>query len=295
MGNMGKNRPLAGKVAVVAGATRGAGRAIAVTLGAAGATVYATGRSVKGRPSDLGRAETIDETAELIAARGGRGIAVQVDHSDGEQVQELFERVRREQDGQLDILVNDIWGGESLIEFERPFWQCSLDKALLMQRRAVHTHLITSRYGAPLLVERRQGVIIEVTDGYDYRYRGNLPYSLAKISVIHLAEGMAADLRPYGVSSVAVTPGFLRSEQMLDYFGVQESNWRDAAQTDPHFLMSETPYYLARGVAALAADPNLPAKSGKTFTSWGLSDEYGIEDVDGSRPHWGNYAKKMGF
>ncbi len=288
-------KPLAGKVAVVAGSTRGAGRAIAMMLGAAGATVYCTGRSVRGAPSDIGRPETIEETADLVSEQGGRGIPVQIDHTVEEQVKALFEKVGKEQDGKLDILVNDVWGGEKLSEWGTPYWEGSLDKALLMQRRAVHSHMITGYYGAPLLVKRKQGLIVEVTDGYDYRYRGNLPYSLAKISVIHLAEALAAELRTHGVAAVSVSPGFLRSEEMLDHFGVAEHNWRDAAAKDPHFLQSETPFYLGRGLAALAADPELLSKSGKAFTSWGLSDDYGITDIDGSRPHWGRYAEEQGF
>jgi NAD(P)-dependent dehydrogenase (short-subunit alcohol dehydrogenase family) len=288
-------QPLEGKVAVVAGATRGAGRAIAMMLGAAGATVYGTGRSVRGNPSDIGRKETIEETAELVTVQGGKGIAVRVDHTEEDQVKGLFERIKEEQSGRLDILVNDIWGGESLSEWGTPFWEGSLDKALLMQKRAVHSHMITSYYGAPLLVNEGKGLIVEITDGYDYRYRGNLPYSLAKISVIHLAEALAAELRPHGVAAVAVTPGFLRSEEMLDHFGVTEDNWRDAADKDPHFLESETPFFVGRGLAALAADPEYLSKSGKTFTSWGLSDDYGITDMDDRKPHWGRYAEKMGF
>lgn len=288
-------KPLDGQIAVVAGATRGAGRAIAAMLGAAGATVYATGRSVRGNPSDIGRPETIEETAALVTEQGGRGIAARVDHTVPEEVQALFARVAEEQDGRLDILINDVWGGESLTEWGTPFWEGSLDKALLMQRRAVHSHLITSYYGAPLMVRRGSGLIVEITDGFDYRYRGNLPYSLAKTSVIHLAEAQAAELRPHGVAAVVVTPGFLRSEEMLDHFGVTEANWRDAGAQEAHFLQSETPFFVGRGIAALAADPNLMAKTGRIFTSWGLSDDYGIEDVDGRRPHWGRYAEEQGF
>lgn len=288
-------KPLDGKIAIVAGATRGAGRAIAMMLGAAGATVYGTGRSVRGAPSDIGRKETIEETAELVTGQGGNGIAVRVDHTDEAQVKALFERIGEEQDGKLDILVNDVWGGEKLTEWGTPFWEGSLDKALLMQRRAIHSHLITSYFAAPLLVKRGKGLIVEVTDGFDYRYRGNLPYSLAKVSVIHLAEALAAELRPHGVAALSVTPGFLRSEEMLGHFGVSESNWREGAKKDVHFLQSETPFFLGRGVAALAADPDPMAKSGKAFTSWGLSDEYGITDIDGRRPHWGNYAAEQGF
>jgi NAD(P)-dependent dehydrogenase (short-subunit alcohol dehydrogenase family) len=207
----------------------------------------------------------------------------------------LFERVDREQGGRLDILVNDVWGGETLSEWGTPFWEGSLDKALLMQQRAVHSHMITSYYGAPLLVKQGTGLIVEVTDGFDYRYRGNLPYSLAKISVVHLAEALSAELKSHGVAAVSVTPGFLRSEQMLDHFGVTEDNWRDAAKQDIHFLQSETPFFLAQGVAALAADPELFAKSGRAFTSWGLSEDYDIVDIDGNRPHWGRYAAEHGF
>ncbi|WP_426450547.1 SDR family oxidoreductase [Paenibacillus sp. S-38] len=286
---------LQGKVAVVAGATRGAGRAIAVSLGESGAVVYCTGRSVRGRLSSIGRQETIDETAEMVTARGGRGIAVRVDHTVVEEVRDLFVRVREEQEGRLDILVNDIWGGEHLTAWGKPFWESSLEDGLQMQRQAVHSHMITSYYGAPLMTARGQGLIIEVTDGFDYRYRGNLYYSLAKISGIHLAEAMAAELKPTGVTALSVTPGFLRSEQMLDYFGVTEENWQDAIAQEPHYAESETPYLLGRGIAALAADPKLADKTGRILTSWDLSEEYGYSDIDGRRPHWGRYAAKHGL
>ncbi|MGG6311891.1 SDR family oxidoreductase [Paenibacillus macerans] len=286
---------LQGKVAVVAGATRGAGRGIAVMLGAAGATVYCTGRSVRGEVSDIGRTETIDETAELVTARGGIGIAVRTDHTSPEQVRALFERVKAEQDGRLDLLVNDIWGGEKLTHWNTPFWEQPLADGLLMQERAVKAHLITSYYGVPLMVKRGEGLVIEITDGSTYNYRGNLYYSLAKISPIHLAAAMAEELKPHNVTALAVTPGFLRSEQMLEYFGVQESNWRDAVQQEPHYAESETPYFVGQAIAALAADPNVREKAGQALTSWDLSDEYGFEDVDGRKPHWGNYARGQGL
>ncbi|GAA3401582.1 SDR family oxidoreductase [Paenibacillus hodogayensis] len=286
------SKPLAGRVAVVTGATRGGGRGVAVMLGEAGATVYVTGRSVKGRPATEGRTETIEETAALVDERGGRGIAVRTDHTEEEEVKALFERIGREQDGRLDILVNGVWGGDALTEWDKPFWEHSLDNGLLMQRRAVHSHMITSRYAAPLMVARRQGLIIEVTDGCDYRYRGTLYYSLAKISTIHLAEAMAADLKPFGVTALAITPGFLRSEEVLDHFGVAESNWRDAVAKDEHFAQSETPYYVGKAVAALAADPNVSAKAGKALMSGDLAEEYGFTDVDGSRPNWNTYYAK---
>lgn len=288
---MSAAKPLTGKVAVVAGATRGAGRGIACMLGEAGATVYCTGRSVRGKPATQGRPETIEETAEMVSGYGGQGIAVQVDHSDEQQVQALFERVRAEQ-GRLDILVNDIWGGDELTEWEKPFWELDIAKGLLMQQRGVHTHIITSRYGVPLMIAARQGLVIEITDGDSPGYRGNLFYDLVKASVIRLALGMAEELRPYGVTALALTPGFLRSEAMLDRFGVTEANWQDGAKVDPHFIASETPYFVGRAVAALAVDPDVFRRSGGVYSSWGLSDEYGFTDIDGRRPHWGRYYKE---
>jgi NAD(P)-dependent dehydrogenase (short-subunit alcohol dehydrogenase family) len=287
--------PLKGKVAVVAGATRGAGRGIACMLGEAGATVYCTGRSVRGQLSPLGRPETIEETAERVTAAGGTGIWVQCDHSDERQVQALFERVQEEQDGRLDILVNDIWGGESLTEWKKPFWEQSLETGLKLLQQAIHTHLITSHYGVPLMVARKQGLVVEVTDGTDYHYRGSLYYSLVKVSVIHLAAGMAADLKDHNVAAVAMTPGYLRSEEMLDGFGVTEANWRDGAKKDPDFLELETPAYVGRAVAALAADSRVMEKSGKALSSWDLAEEFGFTDIDGRTPNIGRYfAEKYG-
>jgi NAD(P)-dependent dehydrogenase (short-subunit alcohol dehydrogenase family) len=291
-------QPLKDKIAVVAGATRGAGRGIACMLGEAGATVYCTGRSTRATrpqrkessaPFDLQRRpETIEETAEMVNAYGGAGIPVQVDHTLEAQVQALFERVRAEQ-GRLDILVNDVWGGDELSEWGKPFWELSMSKGLLMQQRAVHSHIITSRYGAPLMVERGQGLIVEITDGDTMAYRGNLFYDLAKVSAIRLAYAMAEELRPHNIAALAVTPGFLRSEAMLEHFGVTETNWQDAAQKDPHFIASETPFYIGRAIAALAADPNALQKSGAALSSWGLAEEYGFTDIDGRQPNWGKY------
>ena len=279
---------LDGRVAVVAGATRGAGRGIAVSLGEAGATVYCTGRSVRGRPAGS-RPETIDETAEMVSARGGVGIAMRVDHSEPEEVRALAERVRAEQ-GRLDVLVNDIWGGDELTAWDKPFWEHSLEDGLLMQRRAVHTHIITSHSLAPLMVARGAGLIIEITDGdsLDY-YRGNLYYDLAKVCAIRLGYAMAQELEPHHVTAVALTPGFLRSEAMLDYFGVSEANWRDAAAQEPSFAGSETPYYIGRAVAALASDPDVFRYTGQTLSTWNLAREYGFTDVDGSQPYWPDY------
>lgn len=282
-------KPLQGRVALVAGATRGAGRGIACALGEAGATVYCTGRSVRGKPATKGRRETINETAEMVTARGGKGIAVRCDHTKESDVKKLVARILREQKGKLDILVNDVWGGDALTEFGKTFWQVSLDKGLAMLHQAVHSHIITSRYVTPLMVKCGHGLIVEITDGDFFGYRGNLFYDLVKISVIRLALIMAYELRKTQITALAVTPGFLRSEAMLDNFGVKEDNWRDAGKTRPDFLHSETPLFVGRAIAAMAADPNVKKKSGQVFSSWDLSDEYGFTDADGSHPHWGRY------
>ncbi len=277
-------RTLKNHVAVVAGATRGAGRGIAVELGAAGAIVYCTGRSVRGKTT--GRPETIDETAKLVTKAGGEGIAVRVDHTQPPEVEALFKRVAREQKGRLDILVNDIWGGDELAEWGVPFWKHSLSAGLMMLERAVNTHIITSHYAAPLLVKRKRGVIFEITDGNTYEYRGTFFYDLVKATVMRMAFTMAQDLKPHNVAAIAVTPGFLRSEAMLDHFGVTEENWRDGVKRDKFFAFSETPHYIGRAIAALAADPRPMNKTGQTLATWDLAEEYGFTDVDGSQPHW---------
>jgi NAD(P)-dependent dehydrogenase (short-subunit alcohol dehydrogenase family) len=204
-----------------------------------------------------------------------------------------MEQIRNEQDGQLDILVNDIWGGDPLAEWGTPFWEHNLDNGLHMQRLAVDTHLTTTWHAAPLMVARRSGLIVEVTDGIGSGYRGSLFYDLAKAAVLRLALGTSEELRPIGVAVVAVSPGFLRSEAMLDHFGVTESNWRAAVAQDPHFVASETPRYLGRGVAALAAEADLVAESGRAFGSWDLAHRYSLTDVDGGRPDWGTYFREV--
>jgi NAD(P)-dependent dehydrogenase (short-subunit alcohol dehydrogenase family) len=276
---------LAGQVAVVAGATRGAGRAIAVTLAEAGAFVYGTGRSL-GRSAMAGRPELLDDVMPLIAGRGGAGVAVQVDHTQPAQVAALFDRVRAGH-GRLDILVDSVWGGDELTRWDTPFWEHSLEDGLAMQARAVGSHLVTAHFAAPLMVAQGRGLIVQMTDGDGFGYRGNLYYDLAKVSVIRLAYGLAQELRPHGVTALALTPGFMRSEAVLDSLGVTEANWRDAIARDPHFAFSETPHFVARAVAALAADPALAGRSGRVFSSWGLAREFGFTDVDGSRPDWG--------
>ncbi len=295
-------KKLQGQVAVVAGATRGAGRGIACALGEAGATVYCTGRSTRGkrpaRPRKKGspfrlqsRPETIEETAEMVTARGGVGIPARVDHTREEQVKALFQRVKKEQ-GRLDVLVNDIWGGDELTEFGKTFWDASLEKGRVMLERAVFTHIITSHYAAPLLMETGRGLIVEITDGDFFSYRGNIFYDLVKTSVIRLAFAMAYELRRRNIAAVALTPGFLRSEAMLDHFGVTEANWQEAAKKEPDFILSETPFYVGRAVAALASDPEVFKKTGRVFSSWDLAVEYGFTDADGRQPHWGKFCEE---
>ena len=280
---------LRGRVAVVAGGTRGAGRGIAVALGACGATVYVTGRSssASGR-SELGRPETIEQTAQLVDAAGGRGIAVRCDHMRIDEVDALRARIESES-GCLDMLVNDIWGGEALIRWGVPFWEHDLEAGLRAWRNAVETHLITSHRLVPLLVANGSGLVIEVTDGDSDRYRGSLFYDLAKSSAIRLALAQSSELAPHGVAAVSLTPGFLRSEEMLDHFGVGESNWRDGIAKDPHFALAETPAYVGRAVAALATDPGVMRWSGQALSSWALAREYGFRDIDGSQPDWGRW------
>ncbi|WP_214484029.1 SDR family oxidoreductase [Bacillus sp. SM2101] len=285
-------KQLTEKIAVVAGGTRGAGRGIAMMLGEAGATVYVTGRSTRGNLSSMGRTETIEETAELVNSKGGIGIPVRVDHTVEDDVKSLFNKIEEEQNGKLDILVNDVWGGDPLTQWETPFWEHDLDNGLLMQRRAVHSHMITSHYGVPLMVKNQKGLVIEITDGVSYDYRGNLYYSLAKISTIHLAQAMSKDLEDHNITAVAVSPGYLRSEAMLDWFGVTEENWQEGAAKDPHFIASETPFFIGRAIAALASDPKVQNKTGKALSSWELSREYGFKDIDGRKPDWGKYFEE---
>jgi NAD(P)-dependent dehydrogenase (short-subunit alcohol dehydrogenase family) len=287
---------LEGKVALVAGATRGAGRGIAVELGAAGAIVYATGRTTRDQPSEYGRPETIEETAALVSAAGGKGVAVRVDHLVADDVRKLVDRIRAEQ-GRLDVLVNDMWGGEKLMEWNKPVWEHGLENGLRMLRLGIDTHLITAHHALPLLIERPGGLLVEVTDGTaEYNaahYRLSPFYDLAKVAVTRMAWAHAKDLAPHGATSVALTPGWLRSEMMLEAYGVTEANWRDAALKSPHFIISETPRFIGRAVAALAADPDRSRWNGQSLSSGGLAQVYGFTDLDGSRPDAWRYVPEV--
>jgi NAD(P)-dependent dehydrogenase (short-subunit alcohol dehydrogenase family) len=289
--------PLEGKVALVAGATRGAGRGTAIALGEAGATVYCTGRTTRHHRSDYGRPETIEETAELVTAAGGAGIAVEVDHLQAAGVEELARRIDDDH-GRLDILVNDVWGGENLVQWNTPVWEHDLDAGLRMLHGAVDTHLVTSHFALPLLIRRPGGLVVEMTDGTrEYNaahYRLSAFYDLAKSAVLRLAFSQAEELKPFQCTAVALTPGWMRSEMMLEHYGVSEANWRDGAAVDPHFAaISESPRFVGRAVAALAADPDLHRRTGGSFSSGGLARDYGFTDVDGSRPDCWRYLVEV--
>jgi NAD(P)-dependent dehydrogenase (short-subunit alcohol dehydrogenase family) len=287
---------LAGKVALVAGATRGAGRGIAVALGEAGATVYTTGRSTRRRRSEVDRSETIEETAELVTEAGGEGIAVAVDHLDPHQVRALVARIDSDH-GRLDVLVNDIWGAEHLFEWNKPVWEHDLEKGLRLLQLALDTHLITSHHALPLLIRNPGGLVIEMTDGtaaYNAdHYRVSTFYDLAKTSVIRLAWALAQELKEHGATAVALTPGWMRSEAMLEHYSVSESNWRDATERTPHFCISESPRYVGRAVAALAGDPERARLSGQSLSSGQLAQVYGFTDIDGTRPDCWRYMTEV--
>ena len=286
---------LRSRIALVAGATRGAGRGIAVELGAAGATVYCTGRSTRARRSEVDRPETIEETAELVEEAGGRAIAVAVDHLEPDQVRDLVARIEREQGG-LHVLVNDVWGA-TRIEWGKTVWESDLAYGLRTLRLAVDTHAITSHFALPLLIRERGGLVVEVTDGtaqYNAaNYRVSFFYDLAKAANLRTAFALGHELAPLGGTAVALTPGWLRSEAMLEAYGVREDNWRDAVARQPHFAITETPRFVGRAVAHLAADPDRARWNGRSTSSGELARVYGFTDVDGSRPDCWRYAVEV--
>lgn len=280
-------RPLTGRVTVVAGATRGAGRGIARALGEAGAVVYCTGRSVRGNLSPYERPETIDETADIVNAEGGTAIAVRVDHSVESEVESFFTRVDREH-GRLDVLVNSIAGEEPMMNLWNSFWKTNLSDGEAVFRQALLSHIITAKHAAPLMIRRRRGLIVEVTENDILLAGGNPLSQTVKLALKGLAFNMAAELKPHGVAAIAITPGFLRSEAILERFGVSEANWRDAGEKDKNFLESESPVFVGRAVAALAQDGRVLERSGQLYGSWELGREYGLTDADGRRPDWGS-------
>jgi NAD(P)-dependent dehydrogenase (short-subunit alcohol dehydrogenase family) len=282
-------KTLGGKVAVVAGSARGAGRGIACMLGEAGATVYCTARSTRGNLVTKKRPETIDETAELVTARGGVGIPVRVDHTIPEEVERLFNRVMGEQ-GRLDIMVNNI-NGDALYQWKSA-WNISLDVGLEILKAAIYSHIVNVHYAVPLM---KKGLIVEITDGDGFYYRGNLYYDLTKTNAIRLAMILATELRKKNIACLAITPGFLRSEAVLETLHVTESNWRDAIKRRPEFAESETPYFVGRAIAALAADPKVMKKSGRVFNSFELAQEYGFVDVDGRLPRIWEWLESSKF
>ncbi len=287
-----ETKPLSGKIALVAGATRGAGRGIAVALGAAGATVWCSGRTAMGQVGMPGRPETIEQTAELVTAAGGRGIPVRCDHTIEAEVAALVARIGAESGG-LDILINDIWGGDDLVDWAKPFWEADMRTAWALIERAIFSHMITARHATPLLLKAERGLIVEITDGETAGYRGHLLYDFVKAGVIRLAYGMAWDLKDTNVTSIAVSPGYLRSEDMLRHFGVTEETWRDGMKKDPFWEQSETPAFVGRAVAALAADPDVKARSGGAYLATHLARDYGFTDVDGRQPAFWISIEKM--
>jgi NAD(P)-dependent dehydrogenase (short-subunit alcohol dehydrogenase family) len=285
---MTDTKPLAGQVAVVAGATRGAGRGIARALGEAGAMVYCTGRSVRGNPSPYKRPETIDETAELINQAGGTAVAVRVDHTVESEVEALFARVKREHD-RLDVVADCVAGEDPLLAQWASFWKVKLEKADAGLRQALVSHLITAKHAALTMMPAKRGLIVEVTEGDQFGAGGNPMTQVVKLALKAMALNMAAELKPHGVTAVAIVPGFLRSETMLENFKVTEANWRDGGKKDPNFLESETPMYVGRAVAALAGAPDLASRTGQLLTSWEFAREFQFTDVDGRRPDWGRF------
>ncbi|MEU2853666.1 SDR family oxidoreductase [Streptomyces syringium] len=294
---VGGEKALAGKVALVTGASRGGARAIAVELGRAGATVYVTGRTGRGKASETGRpAETVEQTAELVTAAGGEGVAAVVDHLEADQVRALAERVDREQ-GRLDILVNAIWGGEHLVERGKKMWECDLDQGRRMLQLGVETYYVTSHYMLPLLIRRPGGLVVELTDGTEEFNRGNYRapffFDLAKFAPFRMTWALAEEMKEYGCTALNLAPGWMRTEAMLDAFRITEENWHEGCKVDPTFAISETPVFTARAVTSLATDPDVTRHNGTSLSVGTLAKEYGFTDADGSAPDSVRYFQEF--
>ncbi|HYO62721.1 MAG TPA: SDR family NAD(P)-dependent oxidoreductase [Pyrinomonadaceae bacterium] len=296
-GKTSSGKPLEGQVAVVAGATRGAGRGIARMLGEAGAVVFCTGRSSRGHAPThdhhyAGRPETTEETAEMVTAAGGEGVAVRTDHRNEPEVAELFKRVRRER-GRLDVLVNVLTGRP--VASWAPFWKQPLKEGREQVEGWLWPHVTTCRHAAPLMIKGRSGLIVEIVEQDTVGYHGQFFFDMFEVCLKRLAYALAEELAPHGVSALALTPGFMRTEAILEQFGATEENWQEVAETNKQargygFAGSETPCFVGRAVAALASDPHVKQKSGGLYSSWGLSEEYGFTDIDGRRPHFARYV-----
>lgn len=280
--------PLDGQIALVAGATRGAGRGIARGLGEAGAFVYCTGRSVRGNPSAYARPETVEETAEIVTGAGGKAVALRVDHTQETEVVALLDRIMRDH-ARIDVVVNCIAGEDPMMSQWGSFWDADLRNGEAIFRQAILSHVITSKHAARHMIASRRGLIVEVTEGDTLMAGGNPLTQTVKLALKAIALNLASELHEYGVTSIAITPGFLRSEVMLEHHGVTESNWQDGGKKDPNFLASESPLFIGRAVAALAADPNVFARTGQLTSSWEVGREYGLADYDGRRPDWGRH------
>ena len=264
-------------------------------LGAAGATVYVTGRSTRKQKSEMDRSETIEETAELVTKAGGRGIAVQVDHLVPEQVRALIARIEAEQ-GELHILVNDIFGLTKM-EWNKTVWESTLEDGLHLLHLGIDSHAITSHFALPVLIKKPGGLVIEINDGThaynEKNYRVSFFYDLVKTAVNRMAWSLAHELKDHKATALSLTPGWLRSEVMLDAYKVSEANWRDATKVEPHFAISETPAFVGRAVAALASDPDVARWSGKSVSSGELAKIYGFTDIDGSKPDAWRYVVEV--
>jgi NAD(P)-dependent dehydrogenase (short-subunit alcohol dehydrogenase family) len=275
MKGMGQMKPLNGKVALVTGGSRGAGRGIAVELGKAGATVYVTGRSIKGNSTNNWPG-TIDDTVSQIEAYDGIGIAVRCNHTNDSETESVITQIRKEQ-GKLDILVNNVWGAHDLGIAAKPFWKLSLKYWDTMFNAGVRAQLATNHFAIPLLRENKQALIVHTTFWDEDKYTGQFYYDLAKNALIRMAYGLSIELKQDNIAVLAVSPGFMRTELVLKHHKADEEHWQESEELN----RTETPYYVGRGIKALAIDLNVMEKSGQVFRVGDLAKEYQFTDIDG--------------